>query len=75
MGPFAKAWVRLAARFFLSRAAALVARGPTTAKPVRELLPGRKVHELPDVAFALEPAPVEDVNRALASAGLGRDAV
>jgi colanic acid/amylovoran biosynthesis protein len=70
MGPFTKLWVRVASRFFLTRAAALVARGANSAQLVRELLPGRKVYELPDIAFVLRPAPGEDIDDALASAGL-----
>ncbi|MBL7139310.1 MAG: polysaccharide pyruvyl transferase family protein [Planctomycetes bacterium] len=70
MGPFTKPWVRWAGRWLLDRAAVLVARGPRSASLVRALLPHRTVHELPDVAFGLEPAPPDEVDRALETAGL-----
>lgn len=70
MGPFNKLYVNLASRFFLPRAAVLVARGEKSARYLREFLPGRVIHELPDVAFALIPAPDEQVDRILSDNGL-----
>lgn len=72
MGPFKRPLVRLLAKFFLSHALAVVARGPRSAELTRELLPGRTVHELPDVAFVLQPASDEETDRALATAGVPR---
>lgn len=73
MGPFTRPVVRTASRFFLSRAAALVARGPISAQYLRDFLPNRTVHELPDVAFALRPAHEAEIDKALSSAGLEPD--
>lgn len=70
MGPFRKLPVRLAARFFLSRAAALVARGPISARHLHELLPDNRLFQLPDAAFALKPAPGDQVAEALRKTGL-----
>ena len=57
MGPFTNPIVRAVARFFLSRADALVARGASSERYLRALLPQSSIHRLPDVAFALRPAP------------------
>ncbi len=73
MGPFRKMPVRLAARFFLSRASSLVARGPISEGHLKELMPQRKIHRLPDVAFALKPAPDVQVAKAIREAGLEED--
>jgi polysaccharide pyruvyl transferase WcaK-like protein len=70
MGPFTRPLVRIAARFFLSRAAGLVARGAASAGFVRALLPSRTVYELPDAAFVLEPAPEAEMTEVLESVGL-----
>jgi colanic acid/amylovoran biosynthesis protein len=73
MGPFTKPQVRKAARYFLSRAAGLVARGAVTAKYLHELLPDSVIYELPDIAFALEPARSGQVLEILVSMGLKPD--
>ncbi len=70
MGPFRKPWVRAVARLLLPRAAALIARGAVSEQFVRDLLPRASVHRLPDVAFALDPAPDAAVDEALTSAGV-----
>lgn len=70
MGPFRKLYVKAAANLFLSRASALVARGPISARHLQELMPDRKVYQLPDVAFALKPALGNHVSFALKTAGL-----
>ena len=70
MGPFSKPLVRIAARFFLSRAAVLVARGASSERFLRALLPESRIYRLPDVAFALHPAPESTVEEALVSAGI-----
>lgn len=69
MGPFSKLVVKIAARFFLSRAVGLVARGATSAKYLRDFFSDRIIHELPDVAFALSPASSIDINEAFLSIG------
>lgn len=70
MGPFTRLPVRLASGFFLTKAAALVARGARSAGYLRKLFPDRRIYELPDVAFALAPAPREQVAQAIAAVGL-----
>jgi polysaccharide pyruvyl transferase WcaK-like protein len=70
MGPFHRNTVRWLARFFLGRAHGIVARGETTQRHVLELLPMARVPVLPDVAFAMPPAPDEEVWAALATLGL-----
>jgi colanic acid/amylovoran biosynthesis protein len=70
MGPFRKIYVRVAALLFLSRASAVIARGPISARYLQELMPDRKVYQLPDVAFALKPAPGDHVFKVLRTAGL-----
>ncbi len=55
MGPFRKWYVRFAARRVLPSVKALVARGDTSAELTRAFLPGRHIHNLPDVAFCLTP--------------------
>jgi polysaccharide pyruvyl transferase WcaK-like protein len=70
MGPFRKWWVRGAARFFLKHAEVVVARGSESARFVSELLPDRRVYELPDVAFTLPAASRGAVDEALESAGI-----
>lgn len=69
MGPFNKPVVRCIARWVLSRAQVLVARGQDSYQFVKKLLPGVELHELPDVAFVLEPATGAEVDRALAVTG------
>jgi polysaccharide pyruvyl transferase WcaK-like protein len=70
MGPFRRLPVRWLARFFLSRATGLVARGETTRRHLLELLPAAQATVLPDVAFAMPPAPDAEVRGALATWGL-----
>ena len=73
MGPFRKLPVRLAARFFLSRASSLIARGPISARHLQALLPHNRIYQLPDVAFALKPVPDDQVMKVLREAGLDED--
>ena len=70
MGPFRKTLVRWAAKFFLQRSAAVIARGNISAQLTQALLPDKEVHALPDVAFALQPAPEVRVLEALRDEGL-----
>ena len=73
MGPFDHWPVRMAARYCLSRAAVLVARGASSASYLRGLLPERTVHDLPDVAFLLPPAGVDEVRQLLGAIDIEPD--
>lgn len=70
MGPFKTGYIRLVSRFFLSRMRLLIARGAASEGYVKELLPGRDVRQLPDSAFALDPADRAGVKALLEQAGL-----
>lgn len=71
IGPFRKKRVRWPAKFFLKRCGLLIARGKETAANVRNLLgPGKKCCECADVAFLLEPAEEDVVDRYLVKNGL-----
>ncbi|MBN1694564.1 Coenzyme F420 hydrogenase/dehydrogenase, beta subunit C-terminal domain [candidate division WOR-3 bacterium] len=74
VGPFKNPLVRLASRLFLARTRVLILRGDESAKFVRELLPGKKFYQLPDIAFNLKPAPDREIRKALDNAGMKKGA-
>ncbi len=73
LGPFKNPFVRIASRFFLTRAKILIVRGEESAKFVRELLPKKKFYQLPDIAFNLKPPSEEEIYKVLGRIGIKKD--
>lgn len=65
MGPFKRPIVHYVSRLILPRASAIVARGRESQSLVQQLLPKKKIYELPDVAVLLRSKKTATVDKLL----------
>lgn len=65
MGPFNKWYVRRVGRWVLKDVTVLIARGDISYNLTKELLPQRKIYNLPDIAFGLKPAKSDEIKKIL----------